>query len=87
MNSSEHNSIRLFLDGVRPAPDGYTLCRNVNEAKKQILSAEESKAKIKIIDCDHDLGDYLHDGATEFSFLIGLRKGRFLSPLPVRLRT
>lgn len=61
MNSSEHNSIRLCLDGVRPAPDGYTLCRNVNEAKKQILRAEESKEKIEIIDCDHDLGDYLHD--------------------------
>ena len=82
MNSSENNSIRLCLDGVRPAPDGYTLCRNVNEAKKQILRAEESKAKFEIIDCDNDLGDYAHDGATEFSFSIGLRKGRSFIPLP-----
>lgn len=82
MNSSENNSIKFWLDGVRPVPDGYTLCRSVNEAKKQILRAEESKAKIEIIDCDHDLGDYAHNGATEFSFLIGLRKGRPFIPLP-----
>lgn len=81
MNSSENNSIKLWLDDVRPAPDGYTLCRSVNEAKKQILRAEESKAKIEIIDCDHDLGDYAHDGATELSFLIGLRKDRPFIPL------
>ena len=85
MNSSENNSIRLCLDGVRPVPDGYTLCRNVNEAKKQILHAEESNAKIEIIDCDHDLGDYAHDGATELSFLIGLRKGSPFIPLPSTL--
>ena len=59
MSSSEGNPIRLWLDDVRPAPVGYTLCCSVNEAKKQILRAEDRKAKIEIIDCDHDLGDYL----------------------------
>lgn len=81
MNSSENNSIKLWLDDVRPAPDGHTLCRSVNEAKKQILRAEESKAKIEIIDCDHDLGDYAHDGDDGIKFLDWLAERQTFYPI------
>lgn len=81
MNSSENNSIRLWLDDVRPAPDGYTLCRSVNEAKKQILRVEEGKAKIEIIDCDHDLGDYTHDGGDGIKLLDWLAERQTFYPI------
>lgn len=81
MNSSENNSIRLCLDGVRPVPDGYTLCRNVNEAKKQILRAGESKAKIEIIYCNHDLGDYAHDGGDGIKLLDWLAERQTFYPV------
>ena len=81
MNSSENNSIRFCLDGVRLAPDGYTLCRNVNEAKKQILRAEESKAKIEIIDCNHDLEDYTHDEGDGIKLLDWLAERQTFYPI------
>ena len=81
MNSSENNSIKLWLDDVRPAPDGYTLCRSVNEAKKQILRVEEGKAKIEIIDCDHDLGDYAHDGGDGIKLLDWLAERQTFYPV------
>ena len=33
--------MKIWLDDIRPAPAGFTLCRSVNEAKKVILEAEE----------------------------------------------
>lgn len=33
--------MRLWIDDVRPAPEGYYWCKTVNEAKEQILLAEK----------------------------------------------
>lgn len=62
--------LRIWIDDVRPAPDGYVHLRSVDEAKECILFAEEQYAKrnevfydcshfeIEIIDIDHDAGNY-----------------------------
>lgn len=51
--------MKLWIDDVRPAPDGYTWIKSVNAAKYLILSAEQQfNIKIEIIDMDHDAGDY-----------------------------
>ena len=55
-------TMKIWLDDIRPAPAGFTLCHSVNEAKKVILEAEEKGIAIELIDCDHDLGDYAFDG-------------------------
>ena len=47
--------MKIWLDDIRPAPEGYVWCKSVNIAKRTIESAEEP---IVLIDCDHDLGDY-----------------------------
>ena len=47
--------MKIWLDDIRPAPEGYVWCKSVNIAKRTIESAEEP---ILLIDCDHDLGDY-----------------------------
>ena len=55
--------IKLWLDDVRPAPDGYVWCKTVNEAKDTILVLElhatvyESN-RVDLIDIDHDAGEY-----------------------------
>ena len=54
--------IRIWLDDIRPAPAGYCFCRSVNEAKRLILECEENGTEIKLIDCDHDLGDQAGNG-------------------------
>lgn len=55
--------MRLWLDDMRPMPQGYTHCAlSVNEAKKMIEIAETNNDKIELISLDHDLGDYASDG-------------------------
>ena len=41
----------IYLDDVRPIPDGYVGCRTADEAIKHIRSG-----KVKLISFDHDLG-------------------------------
>ena len=52
--------MKIWLDDIRPAPEGYVWCKSVNIAKRTIESAEDP---ILLIDCDHDLGDYAYDAA------------------------
>lgn len=66
--------MKLWIDDLRPAPEGYVWCKSVNEAKHRIRrNCEEIIANstnktvvdyytIEVIDCDHDLGDYAADG-------------------------
>ena len=58
--------MKIWLDDLRPAPEGYTWCHSVNEAKRTILSANEP---VELIDCDHDLGDYAFDGGDGIKLL------------------
>ena len=54
--------IKIWLDDLRDAPEGYHHCKSVNEAKRMIEVCEQGRAEIEVIDCDHDLGDYAADG-------------------------
>lgn len=56
--------MKLWIDDVRPAPEGYVWCKSVNEAINLIGDAEEHLgiATIELIDIDHDAGDYADDG-------------------------
>ena len=63
--------MKLWIDDVRPAPEGYEWCKSVNEAKKAILDIDEMNKiprmydmifSITLIDIDHDAGDYAPDG-------------------------
>ena len=33
--------MKLWIDDIRPAPDGYTWCKSVNEAKHKIIGLEK----------------------------------------------
>ena len=69
--------IKLWLDDVRPAPEGYVWCKSVNEAKNQIAECEEmfrcSRSKqfwaIELIDIDHDASIYASDGGDYIKLL------------------
>ncbi len=70
--------MKIWLDDIRPAPDGYVHCRSVNEAKKLIV---ENKDKIELIDCDHDLGDYACDGGDGIKLLDWLAENCLYYPI------
>ena len=62
--------LKIWVDDVRPAPEGYVWLKRVNEVKKyradpQILCNQE----IKLIDLDHDAGDYAKDGGDYIKIL------------------
>ena len=66
--------MKLWVDDVRPAPEGYVWCKSVNEAKAEIKHIEcsiyigEAEA-IELIDIDHDAGDYAQYGGDYIKLL------------------
>lgn len=75
--------IKLWIDDVRPAPEGYIWCKSVNGAKDfiehfeqdlffdyyvQNISFEELE-KIEVIDIDYDAGEYAQYGGDYIRFL------------------
>ena len=73
--------MKLWIDDVRPAPDGYKWCNSVNETKEYILNMErlfayhfrrgelKEEYLITLIDIDHDAGDYAKDGGDYINLL------------------
>lgn len=72
--------MKLWIDDVRPAPDGYIWVKSVRLAKWAIekceranIYAKEQGLKgqmvIEIIDIDHDAGDYAYDGGDYIKLL------------------
>ena len=54
--------MRLWIDDVRPAPEGYIWCKSVAQAIGLIDGCKYSKINIELIDTDHDAGDYVKYG-------------------------
>ena len=55
-------ALNIWLDDIRPAPNGYIWVKSVNQAKRVIIAAEMSYEEIFELNLDHDLGDYAGDG-------------------------
>jgi hypothetical protein len=77
--------MKLWIDDVRPAPDGYIWAKSVDEAINLICLGEhlEGEAKytnseiqgsfqITLIDIDHDAGDYAKYGGDYIKVLVWL---------------
>ena len=59
--------MKLWIDDLRPAPEGYVWCKSVNEAIIEIRYVESAvyfleNDEIELIDIDHDAGDFACDG-------------------------
>ena len=54
--------IKLWLDDVRPAPEGYIWCHSVYRAIKEVQIVEMNSEVIELIDLDHDAGDWVQYG-------------------------
>ena len=62
--------MKLWIDDVRPAPEGYVWCKSVKEAKHYITYYEyRTHHEIDLIDIDHDAGDYASDGGDYIKLL------------------
>ena len=70
--------MKLWIDDIRPAPEGYIWCTSVNIAIGIIESVEQTcftyydvrdEDIISIIDIDHDAGDFACDGGDYIKLL------------------
>ena len=70
--------MKIWVDDVRPAPDGYIWRKSVNAVKRLIKENEHFDTlhlnKIGIIDIDHDAGDFVNDGGDYINILTGLEE-------------
>lgn len=61
--------MKLWIDDVRPAPEGYQWAHSVINAKVRIRWAEMKDIPIEVIDIDHDAGDYVVHGGDYIKLL------------------
>lgn len=67
--------MKLWIDDIREAPEGYVWCRSVGEAKFCINRSEAIDMNgarfepIELIDIDHDAGYYAWDGGDYIKLL------------------
>lgn len=75
--------MKIWLDDIRPAPEGYVLVQSVNEAKKLIERCEKEGIKIEVLDLDHDLGDFYPDGGDAIKLLDWLAERESFYPVAI----
>ena len=65
--------MKLWIDDLRPAPEGYVWLRSVNEVIDFIdillLDDRYFDLPITLVDIDHDAGDYAYDGGDYIKLL------------------
>ena len=77
--------MKLWIDDVRPAPNGYVWVKNVNHARMRILAAEYDGETIELIDTDHDAGEFAQFGGDYIEVLNWLEEtGR---DYPIRIHS
>ena len=61
--------MKLWIDDIRPAPEGYIWRESVDGAIVSILYAEKNNIMIELIDLDHDAGDFAQYGGDYIKLL------------------
>ena len=66
--------MKLWIDDIRPAPEGYVQQMSVEGAKAAIRTAESINEPIELINIDHDAGPYVVLGGDYIRLLDWLEK-------------
>lgn len=81
--------MRIWVDDIRPAPEGYIWCRSVNETINTIDSLDmmcgSFDSMIELIDIDHDAGDFASDGG-DYIKLLDYFEECFGKDLPYKIK-
>ena len=83
--------MRIWVDDMRPAPEGYIWAKSVDEAIDEIVFTDilrmfdDENVEIELIDMDHDAGDYATYGGDYIKLLDWLEEtGR---DYPIRIHS
>lgn len=61
--------MKIWVDDIIPAPEGYVQVKSVNSAKTLITNSETRCEEIEVIDIDHDAGDFIDGGGDYIKLL------------------
>lgn len=82
--------MKLWIDDIREAPEGYVWCRSVGEAKFCINRSKSTDINgtrvfepIELIDIDHDAGYYAWDGGDYIKLLDWLEENNYNIPIHI----
>lgn len=75
--------MKIWLDDLRPVPQGYEGAKSVNEAIALIEEAEGRGIEKEVLDLDHDLGDYYSDGGDAIKLLDWLAERETFYPVEI----
>lgn len=80
--------MKIWVDDIRPAPDGYIWCKTTNETIELIKSLAEKYEyesdfieAIEVIDLDHDAGAFYRYGGDYINVLNYLERENFRLPI------
>ena len=83
--------MKLWIDDIRPAPEGYVWKKSVNSCLKFIgvaltfVSTWEEPGLF--LDIDHDAGEYAVDGGDYVKILDALEKANLSMPISVHIHS
>lgn len=84
--------MKIWIDDVRPAPEGYKWCKSVRLAKYAIINNEwlyryspqyNDDCRIELIDIDHDAEEYASDGGDYIKLLDWLEETGRVYPIKI----
>lgn len=83
--------MKLWIDDVRPAPEGYVWCKTTNEAKTIItcvskmheIECSRNLPTIEIMDLDHDAGSCASYGGDYIRILDFMEKQGWSYPIHI----
>ena len=75
--------MKIWVDDLRPVPEGYVGTKSVNETITLIESLESKGSEIELLDLDHDLGDFAYDGGDAIKLLDYLAERETYYPIKI----
>ena len=78
--------MKLWIDDVRPAPEGYIWHLTTNGAIAEIRTSLKMGRAIELLDIDHDAGDWVKDGGDYIQILNWMEENG-ISNIPIRIHS
>lgn len=75
--------MKLWIDDVRPAPDGYEWIKTTEGAIERIKHLGRCGVEIELLDLDHDAGDFARFGGDYIKILDFLERVKISIPIRI----
>jgi len=82
--------MKLWIDDVRPAPEGYYWCKRVKEAINIIdyyRGNSDWIDPIELIDIDHDAGDYAEFYGGDYINVLNWMEANEVNNIPIHIHS